>query len=214
MLNRLRREERGAVMVMAALSLTVLLLFAGLALDFGRAHLLKAQLQTAVDAAALAGALQVVPMVELEMGRWEGVQVWCQDMVSKKMYPCIHWERATPVRVTGTHWDLVNKEGWRAAFAPYCNWPYRCEGDYTKVREWLILPPTTTGVAEETFRKNAVWPGGSFGARVEDLRVSMDQVNVEVTATATMSTPTSFLKLVGMNELRFTRTGSAQPVRR
>lgn len=214
MLDRLRREERGAAMVMAAVSLTVLLLFAGLALDFGRAHLLRAQLQTAVDAAALAGALQVVPMVELELDRWRNVDEWCLDPVSKKQYRCSHWESASSVRVTGTQWDLIHSDRWREAFAPYCGWPYRCADDYALVREWLILPPTTLGVAEETFRKNAVWPGGSAGAHVEDLRVSMDQVKVEVTATAAMSTPTSFLKLAGIRQLRFTRTGSAQPVRR
>ncbi|MFZ5825169.1 MAG: pilus assembly protein TadG-related protein, partial [Bacillota bacterium] len=41
-------------MVIVALFLTLLLLFTGLALDLGRAHLLRAQLQTAVDAGALA----------------------------------------------------------------------------------------------------------------------------------------------------------------
>lgn len=212
--SRLRGEQEGAVMVIAAVSFTIILLFAGLALDFGRAHLLKAQLQTAVDAAALAGALQVVPMVELELDRWKAVDSWCTDPISQVPYNCLDWERAPSVRVSGTEWDLLRQDGWRSAFASRCDWPHRCDSDYKVVRQWLVLPPTTTGVAEDTFRKNSVWPGGSHGATVRDLRVSVDQVKVEVTAAASMTTPTSFLKLAGINELRVSVTGSAVPVRR
>ncbi len=211
LLNRLRSEEGGAVMVIAAVSFTVLLLFAGLALDFGRAHLLKAQLQTAVDAAALAGALQVVPMVEIDVERMHWEDRTCVDPKSKKAYDCSSWEWSSPARLSGPEWDLVRNEGWRGS--PSCTGRYWCQ-DYTVVRQWLILPPTTIPVAEETFRENSVWPGGSHGATVRDLRVSMDQVKVEVTATATLTTPTSFLKLAGINELRMTTTGSAVPVRR
>lgn len=52
-------------MALTAIAMVLLLLFAGLALDFGRTHLLRAQFQTALDAAALAGALEVIPMVEI-----------------------------------------------------------------------------------------------------------------------------------------------------
>jgi Flp pilus assembly protein TadG len=54
-----RRGERGQVIVMCALSLLILLLFAGLAIDFGLAYLTKADLGKAVDAAALTGARYV-----------------------------------------------------------------------------------------------------------------------------------------------------------
>lgn len=212
--DRLRDEQQGAVMVIAAISFTVILLFAGLALDFGRAHLLKAQLQTAVDAAALAGALQVVPMVELEMDRWEAYDAFCTDPLTKKRYTCLEWQRAPSVRMSGTEWDLVRQGGWISAFAGSCRWPYRCESDYTLVREWLVLPPTTISVAEDTFRTNSVWPGGSFGATVRDLWVAMDQGKIEVTASASITAPTSFLKLAGIRELRVSAKGSAVPVRR
>src|SRR5689334_5075603 len=55
------RSERGSVLVVVAISLTVLLGIAALAIDLGgfRAH--RRQLQTAADAAALAGAMQLPP---------------------------------------------------------------------------------------------------------------------------------------------------------
>src|ERR1700674_2806908 len=48
--------QRGFVLVYMAATLTVLLLFAGLAVDSGRAYVVKAQLTKAVDGAALAAA--------------------------------------------------------------------------------------------------------------------------------------------------------------
>lgn len=213
MLGRLLRRERGAVMAVAALTLTVLLLFAGLALDFGRAHLLKAQLQTAVDASALAGALQVRDMVELEIERLELVEWWCTDPVTKTNYRCDSWDPATPVRVEGTKSALIRGDGWRRQVASRCTGSYMCPGDYRIVRSWLELPRDTGAVAEDAFLRNATWPGGTLGATVEDVQVRIDQDKTEVTTSATMTVPTSFLKLVGIDYLKFTRTGSAVPVR-
>lgn len=214
MLQRLRRDQQGATMVLAAASLTLLLLFAGLALDFGRAHLLRTHLQTAVDAAALAGALQVIPMVELEIPRWRRVPDTCFDPVTGAPYRCYYWEPAPPARVSGPRWDLINRGQWRQAVGSQCTSPYRCDSAYQIVREWLILPPNTIPVAENAFHANETWPGGSSGIRVTGLAVSTNPARVEVTATATMTVPTSFLKLIGIGELRLTRTGSAVPVPR
>jgi hypothetical protein len=202
-------------MVMAAASFTALLLFAGLALDFGRAHLLRAQLQTAVDAASLAGALQVVPMVELHIDRWVWDDQTCYDPISKKPYDCSTWERTSPAVVTGPHWDLVYLGGWRNYTGGQCNWPYQC-GTPHIAREWAVLPESTVPVARNTFAQNASWPTGSLGPQVLDLTVTVDRSKPvpEVTATATMSMPTTFLKLAGIEQLRFTRSGTAAPVKR
>lgn len=214
MLRRLQREERGAVMVMAAFSLTILLLFTGLALDFGRAHLLKAQLQTAVDASSLAGALQVIPMVELEIDRWEWVTAWCTDPVSGHPYDCSYWRSVSPARVSGTEWELIYEGRWLAAAGAQCWSPYQCHHTYRIVREWLVMPADTTEMAIQTFYQNARWPNAGLKPEVRDLTVSIDHGRAEVTTTAALAAPTTFLKLVGIRELRFTRTGSAIPVRR
>jgi Flp pilus assembly protein TadG len=51
-----RREERGQALVLLVLTLTVLLGFAALTIDIGRAYYSKRALQASADAAALAGA--------------------------------------------------------------------------------------------------------------------------------------------------------------
>src|SRR5207247_5510036 len=50
------RKNDGFTLVYMAVTLTVLLLFTGVAVDSGRAYVVKAQLSKAVDGAALAAA--------------------------------------------------------------------------------------------------------------------------------------------------------------
>ena len=52
-------SQKGAVLVFFALLLPVIVFFAGMAIDFGRAYMHKSYLQNAADAAALAGASAV-----------------------------------------------------------------------------------------------------------------------------------------------------------
>lgn len=68
------KDDQGSVLAFAAMVFTVLLLLAGLVIDFGRAYLVQAQLQAAIDAAALAGAGEVMLKVE-ELGEGE-VRLW------------------------------------------------------------------------------------------------------------------------------------------
>jgi Flp pilus assembly protein TadG len=56
-----RCQQRGAVVLVFALSLLVLIGFAGLAIDLGRFFVIKSELQNAVDACALAAATQLSP---------------------------------------------------------------------------------------------------------------------------------------------------------
>ncbi|MCR5837742.1 MAG: TadE/TadG family protein [Lachnospiraceae bacterium] len=55
--SKLRKEEKGAVMILFAFMLVVLMGFAALALDFGMVYLKRGQLQQAVDTAARAGSI-------------------------------------------------------------------------------------------------------------------------------------------------------------
>jgi uncharacterized membrane protein len=54
--SRGRREQRGTVAIIVALSALVLFGFAGIAIDVGRLYVNKTELQTAADACALAAA--------------------------------------------------------------------------------------------------------------------------------------------------------------
>lgn len=57
--QRFARTDRGSVVIMFALSLTVILGMMALAIDVGQLRLAKQKLQMAADAAALAGALEI-----------------------------------------------------------------------------------------------------------------------------------------------------------
>jgi Flp pilus assembly protein TadG len=54
-----RREQRGAIAIIVALSLAVLIGFAGLALDGGHLYLTKTELQNAADACALSASYEL-----------------------------------------------------------------------------------------------------------------------------------------------------------
>lgn len=56
-----RRQQRGAVVLVFALMLVVLIGFAGLAIDLGRFFVIKSELQNAMDACALSAASQLRP---------------------------------------------------------------------------------------------------------------------------------------------------------
>ncbi len=58
-INRHRNSERGSVIVMAAISMTILLLMVGLCIDISRIYLTRAELQNAADAAALTAAREL-----------------------------------------------------------------------------------------------------------------------------------------------------------
>lgn len=207
-----RQRKRGGVLVTTAVAFLALLLFAGMALDFGRAHLLKAQLQTAVDASALAGALQVVPMVAIARDRWYLVDETCTDPVTKKPYNCSYWESTSPATAEGRERYMKRQRGWEIETSGQCSGSYRC-GSYYLTREWLVMPESTEPMARDAFGKNQSWPVGRLGATVEGVSVAIDRPKAEVTTTSTIRIPTTFLRLVGITELRFTRHGSAKPIR-
>jgi Flp pilus assembly protein TadG len=59
MLRRRLRHERGSVLILTALSLTLLMSFLALAVDVGNLYFKQCQLQTLADTAAMAGALEI-----------------------------------------------------------------------------------------------------------------------------------------------------------
>lgn len=59
LIRHLRYDRRGAISLITALSLVMLLGFIGLAVDLGRMFVVRTELQSAVDACALAAALEL-----------------------------------------------------------------------------------------------------------------------------------------------------------
>ncbi|MGA2883185.1 MAG: pilus assembly protein TadG-related protein [Bryobacteraceae bacterium] len=54
-----RRSQKGFVLIVTAISMTLLLGLAGLAIDIGRMYVIRAELQSFTDAAALSAALEL-----------------------------------------------------------------------------------------------------------------------------------------------------------
>ena len=59
LLPRLRRDERGSIIIQATLTIVVIMGMIGLALDGGRLFMVNNDLQDLADAAALAGAAKL-----------------------------------------------------------------------------------------------------------------------------------------------------------
>src|SRR5580658_5262565 len=56
---RTRRSQEGFVLIVTAIALTILLALAALGIDIGRMYVIRAELQSFTDAAALSAAIQL-----------------------------------------------------------------------------------------------------------------------------------------------------------
>ena len=87
-MRRPKNMQKGAVLVFLALMLPILVFFAGMAVDFGRAYLHKSRLQNAADAAALAGVSAAAEssrarlIDDLPMGTTETLDVAGRDSMA------------------------------------------------------------------------------------------------------------------------------------
>lgn len=208
-------SEQGATLVLVAIYVSLLLVLAGLALDFGRGHLLRAQLQTALDAAVLAGSLQAEPWatITVERRRWYRVRDYCWDPEREEWYHCgYHWEwERADFSLTGTEAALVWRQEWRESRD--CQWRYECLG-FTIDAAWVELPDDAVDVARDVFGRNATWPRGRVGAIIRELEIGADPNAARVTGRATLAMPTTFLRLAGVDEIEVSRSAAAEPVRR
>lgn len=75
-IRRFVKDERGQVLILLAVAMTVLFLFSAMMLDFGRVHLVRTQLQAAVDAAALAGVSQADVKIKINPLTGKIIEKW------------------------------------------------------------------------------------------------------------------------------------------
>jgi hypothetical protein len=76
-----RRGERGVVAIIVALTLVVLISFAGLAVDLGKLYIAKSELSNAADACALAAARDLTKAVSLTTPEAAGMTVGASNRV-------------------------------------------------------------------------------------------------------------------------------------
>ncbi|WP_184012347.1 MULTISPECIES: pilus assembly protein TadG-related protein [unclassified Paraburkholderia] len=75
------RRERGVVAIIVALTLAVLVAFAGLALDLGKLYVAKSELSNAADACALAAARDLTKAASLDAPEAAGMTVGASNRV-------------------------------------------------------------------------------------------------------------------------------------
>lgn len=102
--DRERMDRRGVSMVLVAIMIFVLMGMAGIAIDYARLYAFKTQLQTAADAAAMAGAVQLVkgPVSNTTVygsATTIGGQNLVEQQAANLSPKCIEWNISTGQRV-------------------------------------------------------------------------------------------------------------------
>lgn len=124
-MKNILRDERGSILPMFAVALTLAIMVAAVAVDFSRYALASEKLQTAVDSAALAAASTGFRYVTLEIDRG-------QEYIPCDLGACCISCGKTVV--TGKEEDLIDKEGWKQYV---CN----CgSGSYNILDRWVEYP--------------------------------------------------------------------------
>lgn len=107
------RDENGGILPITAGFILVAVLLLVVVVDFGRYTVSKEKLQTAGDAASLAGAKSVDRMVMLEIERGDFIDC-CGD--DDKCSPCCRHCSPAVITVSGKETDLLDNKGWES----YC----------------------------------------------------------------------------------------------
>lgn len=178
------KDESGAVLVIMAVFVVIMtLLFAGLA-EFGRYLILKEQLQTAGDAAALAGMISGGRRyVEIEVTtdpgeKWESdTDCWteCDEegnchTVCDTDWWCEECGDTTTRTVVGEERKLIDAGGWRDYCIPPCGdcGGYSC--DYELIDRWVEYEdPSLKGTAKDIFNANPI--DQAIQAEIEDIEI-------------------------------------------
>jgi hypothetical protein len=193
------KDERGFALLFTVLTVSILLLFAGLATDFARLWVTREDLRTAVDAAALAGSLEARRMVKITVGQGE----WVCTVGADGVVSCgCEWR--PPRSMIGTEAHLIDRGGWRQ---------HRCDYFLGTERRWIEYPASTRTVAQETL--NANWPrfmrpeagGAKTSENIEVFQSGPNAPSVTVRAAGTMDT--TLLRVAGIESLAAADCGQA-----
>lgn len=189
----LGRDQRGAVLLMTVMFLTVVLALAGLATDFARLHVAREDMYTAVDAAALAGS---VPSCTDGAVRYIEIAVqpgWCETCCDEdSCWCCCRHEQSVVFR--------SGPERYRSSLTG------QCDIDLGIFERQVKYAGGTERVVRETLSTN--WPGlirRSGRPRVEIHPGVSPYVAVE----AYGEMDTGFLRVVGIDKLETRRYSQA-----
>ncbi|WP_128739131.1 pilus assembly protein TadG-related protein [Desulfocucumis palustris] len=189
------KDQRGTVILMAVLLVSILLIMAGVATDLARAWVAREDLQAAIEAASLAGARNAkrYVTVTVEPGHKEcstdedgHTSCWC---VSEPI-----------VDRSGNEVHMIDEDGWRHN---------ECD-NYLGIRKrWLEYPNDTAEIMQGVFdvnRPSLLEEDGEITSeRIKINDSASDEAYPSVTVRAGGSVNTFLLKLAGIDELEFNR---------
>lgn len=223
-MNRFRTEQRGSTGALFVFIWAVAVLAIGFALDVGRVFVLREQLRTAEEAAALAGVRQTRYVVEAWFRREENRPVTVCETVPPPVpggEPAVecwlvdNWVEISPAVIQGPEAEV-----WPDAhriWAEQCvGYNVRCARQYHAAECW-IEPRAGWGevraAAVEAFQMNARWGGLARTVGPVAVEVATDtplrprQLRVAVTAVLEMDA--LLLPLVGVDTLTVVTPGGA-----
>jgi len=222
-----RSAERGSTAALFIFLWSVSLIALGIALDVGRVFVLREQLRTAEEAAALAGVLQARYMVEARFAREENRPFpVCTEPEPGQLPDCHlvdNWVAVDPAVVSGPEAEV-----WPDAhrlWAAQCNrYNVRCSRQYSAAECWIEPRADWAALraaAVSAFEANARWGGQARTAGPVSVNVETGggskprQLRVGVTAVLEMDT--LLLPILGVDVLSVTTPGdptTAELVRR
>lgn len=222
-----RMSERGSTSALFIFFWSVALIALGIALDVGRVFVLREQLRTAEEAAALAGVLQARYVVEARFRREENRPILvCSEPQPDELPDCHlvdNWVAIEPATIRGPEAEV-----WPDAhrlWAAQCNrYNVRCSRQYLAAECW-IEPRTDwaalRAAALSTFQANARWGGqartaGPVSVEVETSGGSKPR-QLRVGVTAVLEMETLLLPILGVDALSVATPGeptTAELVRR
>jgi len=200
-LRALIRCQRGVVIPLAAITLAAMILVAALAVEVGAAILQREHMQTAVDAAALAGALNAEPWLAIRVDRSRHL---CEEVPDEKgvLQRSCWWEYDS-VNLTGRQEELVGTWPARAGCG---SGGWSCPGSPEVLRRWVEFPADTQRVVEAAFWANAPVRADAT-IDMPEIRAVASSASVTVSASGTLRT--RLLRLAGVASLGLHRSGRA-----
>jgi hypothetical protein len=201
MAAKLLHDQRGVVLLMTCLVLVAILLLAGIGTDLARAWVAREDLQTAADAAALAGSRSGERYVKITV-RYGHCNYCCnKDGECSCCCEC-EW----PETLTGKEKYLIDNGGWRKGTC--------CDSFLGIEDRWIEYPAETYDIADSILGSN--WPqlmqSGGGGEEVSsDITIydRQDPFGPSARVRASGAIKTTLLKLAGIEEISTNRCGQA-----
>ena len=197
-------DQRGVMLLLAVIFMTVFLLLAGIGADLARWYVAKEQNQTAVDAASLAGSLHGERYVTIKV-QYAHKERRCHTHSDGDRHCRTVCVSDPPVTLTGKEKPLAEEGGWKRG---------TCDDDFLGIQErWTEFPNDTESISKAVFDLNTpnqltVRGGGEINTPSIKAYDS-GRYAPSVITKSSGSVKTELLHLIGIDEISVGNCGQA-----